>query len=113
MDESDNIRDRIRTRLEALDLSVQTASKKAELGQTTLRDFLVGRAASITLRTLTKLAPILECSPEWLHTGREATTDTDDPESAELLDIFLHSSPRKRSILLGLAREISDRKGRG
>jgi DNA-binding Xre family transcriptional regulator len=108
MDESEKIRERISERLEAVGLKVQSASIKAGLSQTTLRDFMVGRAKSITLRTLTKLAPVLECTSEWLHTGRDAEPNSDgDPKTAELRHIFEKMDERDRSIVLDLARNLS------
>ena len=111
MDQSDEIRHRIQERIDAIGIKIQAASLKAGLGQTTLRDFMVGRAKTITLRSLTKLAPVLLCSPEWLATGRDPENGpNEDPESAELHNIFASMPKRKRAIVLDLARELSNQK---
>lgn len=110
MSESDDIRARISERLEIMGLTIQGASLKAGLSQTTLRDFMVGRAQSATLRTLSKLAPVLGVPVEWLHTGRYPDRREEQPEAAEFLDILSGLTKQDREIVLNLARNLGQRK---
>lgn len=83
-------------------LKVQQASLKAGLGQTTLRDFMVGRAQTITLRTLSKLAPILDTTAEYLHAG----ASVESGRVSEIDDILDHLAPESQELVLNLARGL-------
>lgn len=101
-----DIRDRIRACLDEQGLSIQGASLKAGLGQTTLRDFLNDEDRSITVRTLEKLAPVLGKTVKWIQTGE----DDDDPEVAELINIFRHMPKQKRKTVMDVAKGLDDTK---
>lgn len=75
MNEQDEIRRRIRDRLNKLGLSVNGASRSAGLGQTTLRNFLNGMNDSLTAKTINKLAPVLKVSARWLFSGGELESE--------------------------------------
>lgn len=108
MNESDEIRERITERLGAVDLTIQGASLKAGLGQTTLRDFMVGRSQSITLGTLSKLADALQTTVEYLHSG--TGTPAADPEEAELHILVQKLDRSSRKIVLDVARGLIGKK---
>lgn len=70
-----DVLDRINERLEAVGLSESAASKRAGLSADAIRNMRrqleKGRSdAGTSSRTLTRLAPVLETSAEWLLTGR-------------------------------------------
>lgn len=67
-----DMRDRITDRLDKLGLSVRGASVAAGLGETTLRNYLKGMTASLTVETVERLAEVLECSVQWLMSGTDA-----------------------------------------
>lgn len=66
-----DMRDRIKDRLDQTGLSVRGASVAAGLGETTLRNYLKGMTASLTVETAERLAEVLECSATWLMTGTD------------------------------------------
>jgi transcriptional regulator with XRE-family HTH domain len=66
-----DMRDRINERLEKTGLSVRGASIAAGLGETTLRNYLKGMTASLTVESAERLAAVLDCSATWLMTGTE------------------------------------------
>jgi transcriptional regulator with XRE-family HTH domain len=67
-----DVRDRIRSRLADLGLSVKGASVAAGLGETTLRNYLDGMTVSLTVKTANKLAPVLKASAQWILYGETA-----------------------------------------
>lgn len=66
-----DMRDRITERLDKMGLSVRGTSIAAGLGETTLRNYLKGMTASLTVESAERLAAVLECSATWLMTGTE------------------------------------------
>jgi phage repressor protein C with HTH and peptisase S24 domain len=63
---------RIRQRLEALDLSARRAAQLAGGSESMVRNILVGASESPRAETISKLAPVLQVSEQWLMTGEDA-----------------------------------------
>lgn len=72
MDSQDVIRDRIAKFLKEKGLGVKPASVAAGLGETTLRNFLKGMTASLTVESVAKLADSLGVSSRWILYGDTA-----------------------------------------
>ena len=97
------MRDRIRERLAALNISARAASLKAGLNSHFLQKVLAEEDKSITTENLRKLAEALETSPEWLLTGTGPTEQ--DPEITEIVDIWSRIPEREaRKAILDFAR---------
>ncbi len=72
---SESLHDRVRQRLETLELSAQAASLKAGLSKDVLRKLLANPNQLPQGSTLTKLASALETTEQWLlHGGAESAT---------------------------------------
>ncbi len=71
--------ERIRERMDALGLNPYSAAKKAELGESFVRDILKGKVKSPSAKRLAKLALALECSLNYLL-GEEELELLPDPE---------------------------------
>lgn len=87
-----DIKDRIRSRLKSLGISVRGASLSAGLGETTLRNYLKGMTNSMTVESLEKLAATLEMSPAALIYG----------DTAEVVNIWDRIPEERRP----LARDV-------
>lgn len=66
----DDVRLRIRQRLEELGLSMRAVSRAAGLGETFLRDFFRNEDQDMRYDNAVKLAPELHMTPEYLMEGR-------------------------------------------
>ena len=64
------ILDRVRQRLDCLQISPRAASLEAGLNAHYLQKLFAGKATDITISKLKALASVLETSPEWLMSGR-------------------------------------------
>lgn len=60
------VKERIQSRLKALNLKPQTASKLAGLDKDAVRNILRGRSAMPRAGALSALAPVLQCDVRWL-----------------------------------------------
>lgn len=77
------LHNRIRERLQILNLTPHKASLDAGLSRDYLRKFLDNPSASMRSSSITALAPILQVSPSWLMTGMGDTSD--GPEAKSIL----------------------------
>lgn len=66
---ADDIKDRIRQRLEKLELSMRSASLNAGLSDAFIRNIITGKSASPRGINLTKLAHVLKTTETWLQNG--------------------------------------------
>lgn len=83
---SDDLKKRIRTRLNELGKTARAASLDAGLGSDAIRNVLNDRAKSPRGDTLRDLAYALQCSLEWLLTGRDDPTPVEhDAHAKDLL----------------------------
>lgn len=103
MDIHDEIRQRIREKLEEHSLSVRGAALAASLGETTLRNFLDGMTQSLTVETVTKLAPVLKASVQWILVG----------ETAEIQDLWDHVPIDQRPLARRVLEPFATRKSSG
>lgn len=103
MDDHAQIRRRIRDRIDELDLKVRGVSIAAGLGETTLRNYLKGMTASVTLDTLARLAKELKVSDRWLLYG----------ENAEVSSIFDAIPAERRDHALDILKTFVDGAGLG
>gem|GEM_PF-242085 len=93
---ANTIADRIRERLNTMNLTAQGASLKAGLSRDALRKLLANESQIPTGKTLTGLAQALEVSEQWILTGSNAIPDkVQDPASGS--GTFLHHAQRGRS----------------
>ena len=74
---SSGLRQRIRQRLTALDLSANGASEEAGLDRGYVTELLSKPERSPRLTTLAKLAAALQCDENWLATGNGPSPDDD------------------------------------
>src|SRR5688572_14883471 len=94
--------DRIRDRLEELGLSARAASLKAGGSDGMIRNILIGVSENPRGDTLTKIAKVLEVSPEWLLTGEGPSapgTRRSDVRPADLPYTQLGQLPRDLPVL--------------
>ena len=101
MTEPKTYRDRIRDRLEALDLSPRAASLKAGLSTHFLQRALSQADSSMAVDNLLRLAQVLETSPEWLLTG--TVPGQPPPGTERLFEIYMAMSEADRRTLLAFA----------
>lgn len=114
--------ERIKQRLEALDLTSEGASKKAGLDRSYLRA-LFERNASPTVKTLAKLASALETTPEWLMLGSSETLQVQPfmensisfriRERLKTLDLTEEGASKKAGLDRGYVRQLLRRNGKG
>jgi len=69
---SEDLAERVRARLEELNLTPAAATRAAGLGRTYIYDLLAGKVATIRSDNIAKLASALQVSPEFLMTGSGA-----------------------------------------
>jgi transcriptional regulator with XRE-family HTH domain len=86
----EQIRARIRQRLDALGLSMQAASKAAGLSEAYLKHFLAERQDDITVTKLDALAKALKTTSAWLLTGEGDPAVQPDQETADIIGIIPH-----------------------
>lgn len=101
MDQNDEIRARIRRRLADLGLATRGASLAADLGETTLRNFLKGMTVSLTTDTLAKLAPVLKTSQQWLLLG----------SSTEILDLVESLGGERKQMAIDVLQALAKTHG--
>lgn len=82
--DADGVLARIQRRLDALRLSERKAAEDAGLGQSAIRNIREGKSRSPRLDTITKLAPVLQVSPEWLAFGGDDAIEAAKEASAAL-----------------------------
>lgn len=87
---TNEIRARIRQRLEALGLSMHQASKDAGMSEAYLKHFLAARQDDITVGKLEKLAAVLKTTASWLLTGEGDPAVQPDKDTAEIIGIIPH-----------------------
>lgn len=67
-----SLAERIKTRLDDLDMNQTDLSKKTGFAHSTISKICNGAVTNIKLETLYMLADALKCSPHWLSTGEES-----------------------------------------
>ena len=81
-----DMRDRIRSRLSELNITVNAAQDRIGKSSDFLKQYLMGRSKGMNTENLIKLAAALETTPEWLLDGRGGKEATRD--SAEVVNIW-------------------------
>lgn len=107
------LKDRIEQRLSALGLRRAEASRKAGLNPTYVRDLLEDRVQNPRAEHFSRLAEVLQTTPEWLLEGRgPETRGADEISTEKVLQIWDRIAPEDRDhalkALRGFARD--DRK---
>lgn len=75
-----------------------------------LTDWKKGKLKTPAYDKIVKLAIFLEIDIEWLFTGKEKrpSTELNDEDAAELMDIFSDLSEREKGELIGYARRMHE-----
>jgi hypothetical protein len=74
------LKQRIRERLEALDLNAFEAARTGGLERSFINDILSGRKSNIHTRNYIKLATVLRCTPEYLRGEIDFPGEAEKPE---------------------------------
>lgn len=107
-----SISDRIEQRIEALGISAREAARRAELGESYVRDLRRNPQQSPRVDDLKALAAALDTNIEWLITGRGDPNQIDDPASAEVVSIMPSLDARRRAELAQYAKFLAEQKKR-
>jgi transcriptional regulator with XRE-family HTH domain len=93
-----DMRERIRTEMEAQGLNLKSLSLKAQLSETYVRDFLEGRSQDPKLSKIQAVADALGKSLAWLTEGQD---------SAEVVSILPKLDASRRAQLTEYARFLA------
>lgn len=107
-----SISDRIDQRLEALGISAREAARRAELGESYVRDIRRNPQQSPRVEDLKALAVALETNIEWLITGAGDPARVTDPASAEVFSIMPGLDAKRRAELAQFAKYLAEQKRR-
>ena len=107
---NETLADRIRARLEELDLSITAAAERVGKKKDLFYNYLRGQSKEPRRSTLTLMAKALETSPDWLlsGTGPKEATDRVLPSDHDHFYEEQITLPRMGKVAAGLWREFSN-----
>lgn len=103
---------RIEQRLEALGISQREASRRADLGESYIRDLRRNPQQSPRVDDLRALADALETNVQWLITGTGDPNQKADPDAAEVISIMPSLDAKRRGELASFAKFLAEQKKR-
>ena len=104
----EGLKDRLRARLAATNLSARAASLKAGMGVDVVRHILNGKSRNPKHQTIERLSTALDCTYEWLATG-SGTAPTDSEDAADeqsLVDEYRELSADGKAAIRQMIRAI-------
>ena len=101
---------RIEQRLAALGISQREASRRAQLGESYIRDLSRNTQQSPRVEELRALAGALETNIEWLISGSGDPTQKADADSAAVISIMPSLDAKRRAELATYAKFLSAQK---
>lgn len=103
---------RIEQRLAALGISQREASRRAELGESYIRDLSRNAQQSPRVDDLRALAGALETNIEWLITGAGDPNQKADADAAVVISIMPSLDAKRRAELATYAKFLAEQKKR-